>query len=50
MSLEPAVAALVGLVVLGQDLSAIEVIAIALVVAASAGALGAAQAPSPVEA
>src|SRR5205085_1858136 len=45
MSLEPAVAALVGLVVLGQGLSASEVIAIALVVAASAGALGAAQAP-----
>jgi inner membrane transporter RhtA len=50
MSLEPAVAALVGLLVLGQDLSATEVIAIALVVAASAGALGAAGAPSPVEA
>ena len=50
MSLEPAVAALVGLIVLGQGLSATEVIAIALVVAASAGALGAARAPSPLEA
>jgi inner membrane transporter RhtA len=49
MSLEPAVAALVGLVVLGQDLSATEVIAIALVVTASAGALGTARAPAPVE-
>jgi inner membrane transporter RhtA len=39
MSLEPAVAATVGFVVLGQDLAAREVVAIALVVAASAGAL-----------
>jgi inner membrane transporter RhtA len=38
MSLEPAVAALAGLVLLGQSLSAREVIGIALVVAASAGA------------
>jgi inner membrane transporter RhtA len=50
MSLEPGVAALVGLVVLGQGLSTTEVVAIALVVAASAGALGSAQAPVPVEA
>jgi inner membrane transporter RhtA len=50
MSLEPAVAALVGLVVLGQDLSAVEVVAIGCVVSASAGALGTAEAPSPVEA
>jgi inner membrane transporter RhtA len=51
MSLEPAVAALAGLVILGQDLSATEVAAIALVVAASAGALGTARAaPAPVEA
>jgi len=50
MSLEPAVAALVGLVVLGQDLSGSEVVAIAFVVAASAGALGSASAPAPVEA
>jgi inner membrane transporter RhtA len=38
MSLEPAVAALAGLIVLGQDLSAQEWLAIALVVVASAGA------------
>jgi inner membrane transporter RhtA len=50
MSLEPAVAALVGLVALGQDLSANEVVAIALVVSASAGALSAAGTPAPVEA
>ena len=49
MSLEPAVAALVGLIVLWQDLSAAETAAIALVVTASAGALGAARAPAPVE-
>ena len=50
MSLEPGVVALVGLALLGQDLSATEVVAIALVVAASAGALGSARAPAPVEA
>jgi inner membrane transporter RhtA len=50
MSLEPAVAALVGLVALGQGLSANEVVAIGLVVAASAGALSAARTPAPVEA
>ena len=50
MSVEPAVAALVGLVALGQDLSANEVVAIGLVVAASAGALSSARTPSPVEA
>jgi inner membrane transporter RhtA len=38
MSLEPAVAALAGLVVLGEELAAREVAAIALVVVASAGA------------
>jgi inner membrane transporter RhtA len=38
MSLEPAVAALAGLVVLGQGLATREVVAIGLVVAASAGA------------
>ncbi|HZH25533.1 MAG TPA: EamA family transporter [Solirubrobacteraceae bacterium] len=38
MSLEPAVAALAGFVVLGQDLGARELVAIAMVVAASAGA------------
>jgi inner membrane transporter RhtA len=50
MSLEPAVAALVGLVVLGQGLSATDTIAIAMVVVASAGALGTARVPAPVEA
>ena len=40
MSLEPAVAALAGLVVLGQDLGAREWGVIALVVVASAGATG----------
>jgi inner membrane transporter RhtA len=38
MSLEPAVAAVAGFVVLGQVLDAAEVVAILLVVAASAGA------------
>jgi inner membrane transporter RhtA len=46
MSLEPAVGALAGLVVLGEELAAREVMAIALVVAASAGAAyGASVAP-----
>jgi inner membrane transporter RhtA len=40
MSLEPAVAALVGLATLGQGLSGLEVAGIALVVVASAGVLG----------
>ena len=38
MSMEPAMAALAGLVVIGQKLSALDVLAIALVVTASAGA------------
>ena len=38
MSLDPAVAALAGFVVLGQDLGARELLAIAMVVVASAGA------------
>ena len=38
MSLEPAVAALAGLIVLGQELDAVQLVAITLVVAASAGA------------
>jgi inner membrane transporter RhtA len=49
MSLEPAVAALVGLVALDQGLAATEVLAIVLVVIASAGALSTAGAPTPVE-
>ena len=50
MSLEPAVAALVGLVALSQGLIAVEVLGIALVIAASAGALREPGAPSPTEA
>jgi len=45
MSLEPAVATLIGLVVLSQDLGAVELLAIACVVAASAGALRSSSAP-----
>ena len=41
MSLEPAVAALIGLVALGQGLAALDVAGIGLVVIASAGVLGA---------
>ena len=47
MSLEPAIAALIGFVALGQDLATTEALAIGLVVTASAGALRAA--PPPVE-
>jgi inner membrane transporter RhtA len=47
MSLEPAVAALVGFVALSQDLALVEVVAIAMVVAASAGALRSAATPAP---
>jgi inner membrane transporter RhtA len=47
MSLEPAVAALVGFVALSQGLSWTEAVAIALVVAASAGALRSAATPAP---
>ena len=50
MSLEPAIAALSGFAFLGQSLSARELAAIGLVVIASAGALGTAEAPAPVEA
>jgi inner membrane transporter RhtA len=50
MSLEPGVAALVGLVALGQGLSAAEAAGIALVVAASAGALRQPGARAPTEA
>jgi inner membrane transporter RhtA len=45
MSLEPAVAAMVGFVALDQSLDAIELLAIAMVVAASAGALRSAALP-----
>jgi inner membrane transporter RhtA len=47
MSLEPAVAALVGFVALSQGLNWSEAVAIALVVAASAGALRSAATPAP---
>jgi inner membrane transporter RhtA len=47
MSLEPAVAALVGFLALSQDLAAVELVAIGLVVAASAGALRSAATPAP---
>jgi inner membrane transporter RhtA len=47
MSLEPAVAALVGFVALSQGLTWLEAVAIALVVAASAGALRSAATPAP---
>jgi inner membrane transporter RhtA len=47
MSLEPAFAALAGFLVLGQDLDAIEIAAIALVVGASVGAARTAREPRP---
>ncbi len=50
MSIEPAMAALAGLVVIGQGLSAVEVLAIALVVIASGGATFGARGPAPVDA
>jgi inner membrane transporter RhtA len=47
MSLEPAVAAAIGFIALSQDLSTRELIAIGLVVIASAGALRSAATPAP---
>ncbi len=47
MSLEPAVAAAIGFLALSQDLAARELVAIALVVVASAGALRSAATPAP---
>ena len=47
MSFEPVVAALVGFVALSQDLAAVEVLAIVLVVCACAGALRSAGTPVP---
>ncbi|HEX6460012.1 MAG TPA: EamA family transporter [Thermoleophilaceae bacterium] len=49
MSLEPAVAAIAGFVVIGQDLSTVDVLAILLVVTASAGATVGARAPAPMD-
>jgi inner membrane transporter RhtA len=50
MSLEPAMAALAGLVVIGQGLSALDVLAIGFVVIASTGATLRARGPAPVDA
>ena len=50
MSLEPAVAALIGFITLGQDLAAVELLAIGCVVVASAGALRGAPAAGPLDA
>jgi inner membrane transporter RhtA len=50
MSLEPAMAALAGLVVIGQNLSAIDVAGITLVVTASAGVTFGTRGPTPVDA
>jgi inner membrane transporter RhtA len=47
MSLEPAVAAAIGFLALSQDLEALEIVAIGLVVVASAGALRSAATPAP---
>jgi inner membrane transporter RhtA len=47
MSLEPALAALAGFLVLGQNVQPVEAVAIALVVAASAGAARTAREPRP---
>ncbi len=47
MSLEPAVAAAIGFLALSQDLAALEIVAIGLVVIASAGALRSAATPAP---
>jgi inner membrane transporter RhtA len=50
MSLEPAVAALIGFIALGQDLALAELLAIGCVVVASAGALRGAPAATPLDA
>ena len=50
MSLEPAMAALAGLVVIGQGLSVLDVVAIGFVVTASAGAMLRARGPVPLDA
>jgi inner membrane transporter RhtA len=49
MSLEPAAAALIGFIALDQGLTPREIVAIGLVVAASAGALRSSTAPPPIE-
>jgi inner membrane transporter RhtA len=50
ISVEPAMAALAGFVLIGQSLSVVDVVAIALVVTASAGATRGATGPAPVDA
>ncbi len=50
MSVEPAMAALAGLIVIGQSLSAVELVGIALVITASAGATVGTRGPAPVDA
>ena len=50
MSLEPGAAALVGFIALGQGLTWLEAVAIAMVAVASAGALRSASGPAPIEA
>ena len=50
MSMEPAVAALIGLIALDQGLATVDVVGIALVVVASAGVLGSSVAGAPTEA
>ena len=50
MSMEPAVAALIGLIALGQGLAAPDVVGIGLVVIASAGVLGVSSGEAPTEA
>jgi inner membrane transporter RhtA len=49
MSLEPAMAALAGVAVIGQSLGALDVVAIALVVAASGGATLTSRAATPID-
>jgi|tagenome__1003787_1003787.scaffolds.fasta_scaffold20871887_1 inner membrane transporter RhtA len=49
MSLEPAVAALAGFILIGQGLSALDVVAMALVIAASIGATRHTSGPEPVD-
>jgi len=48
MSLSPAIAALAGLVILGQSISVLDVVAIAVVIVASAGAVLTARAKEPI--
>jgi inner membrane transporter RhtA len=50
LSLDPAIAALAGFVILGQDLGVREILGIGLVVAASVGASATADVPEPAEA